>query len=229
MILRTAGRDGGVEVSVQDTGKGIAESDLQQVFAPFYSTKGEGLGVGLSHQPVDRRDVRQPDIGKRTTPDGGAIFRVRLPAGSTAAEPRPAPLIFLVDDDAGVRKALVRLLRAAGHAVEAFASAREFLARERDDGPGCLVLDLRMPEMTGLGLQDALERAGYAIRCILVDGHGDIPASVKAMKAGAIDFLTKPVQNRDLLQAVERALARDRAARAAARISGTRPGHAWHT
>ena len=109
----------------------------------------------------------------------------------------------------------MRLLRAAGHAVEAFASAREFLARERDDGPGCLVLDLRMPEMTGLELQDALERAGYAIPVVFVSGHGDIPASVKAMKAGAIDFLTKPVQNRDLLQAVERALARDRAARAA--------------
>ena len=109
----------------------------------------------------------------------------------------------------------MRLLRAAGHTVEAFASAREFLARERDDGPGCLVLDLRMPEMTGLELQDALERAGYAIPVVFVSGHGDIPASVKAMKAGAIDFLTKPVQNRDLLQAVERALARDRAARAA--------------
>ena len=102
-----------------------------------------------------------------------------------------------------------------GTRVEAFASAREFLARERDDGPGCLVLDLRMPEMTGLELQDALERAGYAIPVVFVSGHGDIPASVKAMKAGAIDFLTKPVQNRDLLQAVERALARDRAARAA--------------
>ena len=109
----------------------------------------------------------------------------------------------------------MRLLRAAGHTVEAFASAREFLARERDDGPGCLVLDLRMPEMTGLELQDALERAGYAIPVVFVSGHGDIPASVKAMKAGAIDFLTKPVQNRDLLQAVERALARDCAARAA--------------
>ena len=106
------------------------------------------------------------------------------------------------------------MLRAAGHAVEAFASAREFLARERDEGPGCLVLDLRMPDMTGLELQDALERAGYAIPIVFVSGHGDIPASVKAMKAGAIDFLTKPVQNRDLLQAVERALARARAARA---------------
>lgn len=140
-------------------------------------------------------------------------------SASRLARPQPGhqdqPLIFLVDDDAGVRKALVRLLRTAGHVVEAFASAREFLARERYDGPGCLVLDLRMPEMSGLELQDALERAGHAIPVIFISGHGDIPAGVKAMKAGAIDFLTKPVQDRDLLQAIEQALARDATARAA--------------
>lgn len=107
----------------------------------------------------------------------------------------------------------MRLLKTAGHAVEAFASAREFLARERYDGPGCLVLDLRMPEMTGLELQDALERAGHTVQVVFISGHGDIPASVKAMRAGAIDFLTKPVQHRALLQAIERALARDAAAR----------------
>jgi len=132
-------------------------------------------------------------------------------------------LIFLVDDDAGVRKALARLLRSAGHTVEAFASAREFLARERYEGPGCLVLDLRMPDMTGLELQDALERTGHTIPVVFISGHGDIPASVKAMKAGATDFLTKPVHKRDLLTAIEQALARaataqaDRAERDAAR------------
>jgi FixJ family two-component response regulator len=109
----------------------------------------------------------------------------------------------------------VRLLRAAGHTVEAFASAREFLERERYAGPGCLVLDLRMPEMTGLELQEALDRVGHALPVVFISGHGDVPASVRAMKAGAIDFLTKPVQKRTLLQAVERALARDAAARAA--------------
>ena len=99
--------------------------------------------------------------------------------------------------------------------MEAFASAREFLARERYDGPGCLVLDLRMPEMTGLELQEALERAGHTIPVVFISGHGDIPASVKAMKAGATDFLAKPVQKRQLLLAIEQALARDAAARAA--------------
>jgi FixJ family two-component response regulator len=123
-------------------------------------------------------------------------------------------VIFLVDDDPSVRKALVRLLRSTGHAVETFASAREFLARERYDGPGCLVLDLRMPGMTGLELQDALERSGHALPIVFISGHADIPASVKAMKAGAIDFLTKPVDDRQLLSAIEQALARDAAARA---------------
>jgi RNA polymerase sigma factor (sigma-70 family) len=126
---------------------------------------------------------------------------------------RGVSLIFLVDDDASVRKALVRLLRSAGHSVEAFASAREFLARAPHDGPGCLVLDLRMPEMTGLELQETLERGGHTLPIVFVSGHGDIPASVKAMKAGAIDFLTKPVDDRQLLAAVEQALARDAAAR----------------
>ena len=108
----------------------------------------------------------------------------------------------------------MRLFQSAGHAVETFASAREFLARELPEGPGCLVLDLRMPGMTGLELQDTLERAGHTIPVVFISGHADIPASVRAMKAGAIDFLTKPVQKRELLQAVERALARDAVARA---------------
>jgi FixJ family two-component response regulator len=123
-------------------------------------------------------------------------------------------VIFLVDDDPGVRKALVRLFRAAGHEVEAFASAREFLARERPAEAGCLVVDLRMPEMSGLELQEALERAGHTIPVVFISGHADIPDSVKAMKAGAIDFLTKPVQKPELLQAVERALKRDATTRA---------------
>jgi FixJ family two-component response regulator len=98
--------------------------------------------------------------------------------------------------------------------VEAFASAPEFLARGPHDGPGCLVVDLRMPAMTGLELQEALERAGHAIPIVFISGHANVPASVTAMKAGAIDFLTKPVDDRRLLEAVEQALVRDAAARA---------------
>jgi FixJ family two-component response regulator len=119
------------------------------------------------------------------------------------------PLVFLVDDDRSVRKGLSRLLASAGYAVEAFASAREFLAREPYAGPSCLVLDVRMPGLTGLDLQQALAAAGRRLSIVFVSGHADVPMSVKAMKDGAVDLLTKPVDEVDLLRAVERAVAKD--------------------
>jgi len=120
-----------------------------------------------------------------------------------------APMVFVVDDDPSVRKSLTRFIKSAGHAVEAFASAREFLARERYAGPCCLVLDVRMPGLTGLDLQEALAGAGRRMSIVFVTGHGDISMSVKAMKGGAVDFLTKPVDDKDLLAAIERCVARD--------------------
>jgi len=120
-----------------------------------------------------------------------------------------APLVFVVDDDPSVRKSLTRLLASAGYAVEAFASAREFLARERHAGPCCLVLDVRMPGLTGLDLQDALAAAGRRMSIVFVTAHVDVPMSVKAMKGGAVDLLTKPVDAKDLLKAIQRAVAKD--------------------
>jgi FixJ family two-component response regulator len=121
----------------------------------------------------------------------------------------PEPVVFLVDDDPGVRRALARLLRAAGHQVSTFDSAAHFLAAGVADQPGCLVLDVRMPEVGGLELQRALE-ADHQFRAIVfITGHGDVPTSVQAMKAGAVDFLTKPVAEEELLAAVGRALERD--------------------
>jgi FixJ family two-component response regulator len=128
-----------------------------------------------------------------------------------------APLVFVVDDDPSVQKSLARLIGAAGYAVEAFASAREFLARERYAGPCCLVLDVRMPGLSGLDLQDALAGAGRRMSIVFVTGHIDVPGSVRAMKHGAVDLLTKPIDAKDLLAAIQRALAtdlRDRAAEA---------------
>jgi len=122
---------------------------------------------------------------------------------------RVAPMVFVVDDDPSVRRSLTRLIGAAGHAVEAFASAREFLAREPHPGSCCLVLDVRMPGLTGLDLQDALASAGRRMSIVFVTGHGNISMSVKAMKGGAVDFLTKPVDDKDLLAAIERCVARD--------------------
>ena len=120
-----------------------------------------------------------------------------------------ASMVFVVDDDPSVRKSLTRLIGSAGYAVEAFASAREFLARERYPGSSCLVLDVRMPGLTGLDLQEALAGAGRRMAIVFVTGHGDISMSVTAMKGGAVDFLTKPVDDKDLLAAIEQAVARD--------------------
>ena len=117
-------------------------------------------------------------------------------------------LVGIVDDDPSVRKGLARLVKTAGYRVEVFASAREFLARPQQEDPCCLILDVRMPALTGLELQEALAIAGRQLSIVFVSGHGDVAGSVKAMKGGAVDFLTKPVDARELLSAIERAVAK---------------------
>jgi len=115
--------------------------------------------------------------------------------------------VFVIDDEPSVRKSLGRLLKAAGYRVEAFTSAREFLQRDPNVGVGCLVLDVQMPDLNGLELQRALTETGRHVPIIFITGHGDIPMSVRAMKGGAIDFLSKPFDAKDLLEAIARALA----------------------
>jgi FixJ family two-component response regulator len=122
------------------------------------------------------------------------------------------PLVHLVDDDESMLRALARLLEAAGYEVRSFASAETFLSREDSSERGCVVADLRMQGLDGLQLQSRLAESGNPLPVIFLTAHGDIPASVHAMRAGAEDFLTKPVRPEDLLSAVERALARDFAA-----------------
>jgi len=124
-----------------------------------------------------------------------------------------APIIYLVDDDRSFLRALSRRLQAAGYQVEAFGSAEQFLGRRSSEAPGCAVLDLQIPGPGGLGLQQALAQAEEPLPVIFLTGHGDVPSSVRAMKQGAVDFLTKPVQGDKLLEAVEQALARGAAAR----------------
>jgi len=119
-----------------------------------------------------------------------------------------APRVFLVDDDASVRKSLARLLKTAGYEAELFASVADFLARAPYDGPCCLVLDVRMPGLTGLDLQEALRAKGQRLSIVFITGYRDVPVSVKAMKAGAVDFLTKPVDAETLLAAIRQAVAR---------------------
>lgn len=125
-----------------------------------------------------------------------------------------SPLVFVVDDNASVRKSLTRLLASAGYTVEAFASAREFLARPPHPGPCCLVLDVRMPGLTGIQLQEMLAATGRRMSIVFVTGHADVPTSVKAMKAGAVDLLTKPVDAKDLIAAIQQAVTRDERDRA---------------
>ena len=124
------------------------------------------------------------------------------------------PTVFVIDDDASVRKSLSRLLRSAGYTAETFASAEAFLGREHFNGIGCLLLDVQMPGLTGMDLQEELNRADYHMPIIFITGHGDIPMSVEAMKKGAVDFLTKPFDDKELLQAIEKAIEKDTHARA---------------
>jgi FixJ family two-component response regulator len=131
--------------------------------------------------------------------------------------------VFLIDDDRQVREGLQSLIRSVGLRVETFASAQDFLSAKRADLPGCLILDVRMPGLNGLDLQRTLNEAGIQLPIIFITGHGDIPMSVRAMKEGAEEFLTKPVRGQDLLDAVHKAIAGDREVRKArAEISGVR-------
>src|ERR1043166_4191183 len=114
--------------------------------------------------------------------------------------------VFIVDDNPSVRKALTRLVRSAGHEVRAFASAKEFLAETHDDGVACLVLDIRMPGLSGIDLQRELSTAKKILPIVFITGHGDVPMSVRAMKNGAVDFFPKPVKDTDLLNAIEQVL-----------------------
>ena len=120
----------------------------------------------------------------------------------------PAATVIVVDDDASVRRGLERLLRAVGYRAETYGSADEFLARPPIAGPCCLVLDVRMPGESGFELQEILAARGHDIRVVFITGHGDIPMAVRAMKAGAVDFLAKPFDDQELLDAIERALSR---------------------
>jgi FixJ family two-component response regulator len=132
-----------------------------------------------------------------------------------------SPTVVVVDDDPSIRTALNDLFQSVGLQVRVFESAREFLANQRPDGPCCLVLDVRLPGKSGLDFQRELNDENVHLPIIFLTGHGDIPMSVRAMKAGAVEFLTKPFREQDLLDAVQVALDRDRAAREDAKLLAT--------
>jgi FixJ family two-component response regulator len=127
--------------------------------------------------------------------------------------PAGAPTVFVIDDDAAVRASIHGLLKSVGLRSESFGTAKEFLRSKRPDGPSCLVLDVRLPGINGLDFQRELANTGVQIPIIFITGHGDIPMTVKAMKSGAVEFLTKPFRDQDLLDAIHQALDRDRVTR----------------
>ncbi len=127
--------------------------------------------------------------------------------------PEPEAVIAIIDDDLSVQQGLQRLIRSVGWKAETFASAQEFLARPPTEAPSCLVLDLQLPGLSGLDLQTRMAEVGLETPIVFLTGHGNIPTSVKAMKAGAIEFLTKPVDEQDLLRAIQEAIDRDRRTR----------------
>ena len=138
---------------------------------------------------------------------------IRRPASPSQSEGNNGavpPTVLVVDDDPSLREALSSLFRSVGTRVELFGSAPELLNSQLPDGPSCLVLDIRLPEVSGLEFQTQLGKAGIHLPIIFMTGHGDIPMSVRAMKAGAVDFLTKPFRDQDILDAVASALERDR-------------------
>jgi len=123
------------------------------------------------------------------------------------------PTVFIVDDDRSMRQAVQDLVESVGLRAESFATGGEFLRRGRTSSPSCLVLDVRLPQMSGLDFQNRLTESGTQIPIIFITAHGDVPMSVKALKAGAVEFLTKPFREQDLLDAIQQALQRDRTAR----------------
>ncbi len=157
---------------------------------------------------------RAPPARWTTDPDG-ALPRAAYRGQAMLEQPEAQSIVFVVDDDASLQQALKSLLRSVGLRVEVFGSAADFLKHKfLDDAVACLVLDIRLPGLSGLDFQAELAKAGIQIPIIFISGHGDIPMTVRAMKAGAVEFLTKPFRDQDLLDAVQVALDRDRKRRA---------------
>jgi FixJ family two-component response regulator len=214
--------DGRMTVAVRDAGVGIAAEHRDAVFEPFWTTRREGLGLGLA---VCRSIVQahRGTIAVESNPDRGVTFRVELPAAaseagaaaqeiaSPGASPRAAsavPTVCVVDEDAWVRESLVRQLAAEGWSALPYASASEFLERASLAEAGCVLLDIRMPGMSGIELLERLAGGGTAPPVVFLSGNGDVETGVYAMKLGAVDFLTKPVERDVLVAAVRKAFAR---------------------
>ena len=185
-------------------------------------TRHGALDLQVDRRSAWRQDQRDTQFPSRRDLPVLAAPRVRRHGRRITTLPMPAPseqpIVFVVDDDALVRDTIEDLLQSVGLDVRLFASPGEFLKTRRPDAPGCLVLDVRLPEQSGLDFQKALVGTDMELPIVFITGHGDIPMTVRAMKSGAVEFLTKPFRDQDLIDAIQAAIARDRARRADARV-----------
>jgi CheY-like chemotaxis protein len=184
-----------VLIQVQDSGPGWKAEHADSIFDAFFTTKKNGIGMGLA---ISRSIIEGP----RRAFVGHAQFAARCSLEFHHSNHRqcfmnhPGDVVFVVDDDASMRNALKSLLRSDGLKVELFESGQEFLQHKLPDVPSCLVLDVRLPGLSGLDVQRELTKAKISIPVVFITAHGDIPMSVRAMKAGAVEFLTKPFPTR---------------------------------
>ncbi len=186
-----------VIISVRDYGAGIDESIKEKLFKPFVTLKKEGMGVGLSicRSIIDDHDGK---IWAENMTDGGAKFSFSL---KIIKDEKTEIKVFIIDDDEEIRQSISLLLKSAGYRTESFSGTEQFLEKENYNGTGCILLDVFLGEKTGLELQAEIETKFECLPIIFITGQGNIPMSVEAMKKGALNFLQKPIDDKELFTA----------------------------